>query len=191
MSITHLRPNNLGIVPHPPEYREWAYQLWAYLGLTTGQIARRIAEPEEGDPHPAREIGLTIISSWKTRDDWSRRREEEMRQIAPDIYHMVMTNFFFSAEELSRFALRVAKDEEPLNTREQQGKAKLKILLMKEVFDRAGFIAWQANPDRSQPAAPPRIEDAPIASLDQGDLMQRWYQPAVQKVDALPEDEDA
>ena len=166
---------------HPEEYKEWAYQLWAFVcGRTMDAVADRLAHPVEGDVWPAREIALQTLYRWsygnKSRLPWKKRLHEDLRQIAPDMHRSVMANLLFASDKFSQWVNDVANDRVPMETGLQINAVRAKTDVAKLAFDRAGFVAFQMNPGRTEPVAPPsREEEAPLAALGEGGLMDQWY----------------
>jgi hypothetical protein len=176
---------------HPAEYREWAYQLWAYVcGRNTVTVAKRLKYPIEGDAWTARDIPAQTIVTWSRNDKWKDRVREEVRRIAPDLHETMMSNLIMASHEASRWLLDMMHDRVPMETKGDREQATVKLKAAMTVLDRTGYIPYQLTKDRSAPISAPLPEDAPIAALDQGELMKRWYQPAVDRHPELVEQED-
>jgi hypothetical protein len=193
--VTDLTPkprgSNLGLEAHPVEYREWAYQLWAYLcGRRMKTVRERLMFPEEGDTWPARDIPIDTLYTWERTQKWKDRVREEVRRIAPDLHETIMSNLIMASHEASRWVLDMAHDRVPLRNPVEIAAAGVKLKAAMTVLDRTGYIPYQLTKDRSAPVSAPLPEDAPIAALDQGELMKRWYQPAVDRHPELIEEKN-
>lgn len=184
--------SNLDKEHHPPEYKEWAYQLWAYVcGRHAPTVHNRLLYPLEGDAWPARDIPVITINSWSRNAKWKDRVRDEVRRIAPDMHETMMSNLIMASHEMSKWMLDMAHDRVPLRNPVEIAAAGVKLKTAMTVLDRTGYIPYQLTKDRSAPISAPLPEDAPIAALDQGELMQRWYQPAVDRHPELVSNEES
>ena len=162
------------------EYREWAYQLWAFIcGRHMEAVHDRILNPEPGDPWAAIDIPTKTLYQWsygsKTIPSWKQRVANDLKKIAPDIHHTVLANLLFASNKFSQWVDDVANDRVPMNTGLQINAVRAKTEVAKLAFDRSGFVAYRMNVGGAEPVAPPREEDAPIAALTEGSLMDQWY----------------
>lgn len=153
---------------HPQEYREWAYQLWAFVcDQKATRVAERIANPEPDDPIEPREISARTIREWAKSEKWLERVEKDMKAIAPGIHQRVTTTIVAGSIEAADYLRQLINDE--------TAEPKFRLDAAKTFLDRAGHLPWTRPSDNSKPVGPTRDYSESFAGKSTDDIVKHLF----------------
>lgn len=159
---------------YPKEYREWAFQLWAFeYSRNVSAVARRLISPEEDDPLPAINIDRSTVQYWSQQDKWPEELSKRFSELAPDMHESILQNLMFSSVEFSRYLRDMARGDVPLTNNVQINAARTMIEGSKVAFDRSGIMPWLLSSDRAKPVGPSRSYDVAIGQMETSELIER------------------
>lgn len=152
--------------PHPPEYREIAYEIYAFLAdQNATKTANRINNPLPHDEWaaPEREIPARTIRAWAKTGKWSERAAKAFREIAPGIHAQVDQSIVAATVEAASYLRDLINDPEE--------DTKFRLDAAKTILDRGGHMPWVRPNDDSKPRGPVRDYSESIAGKTTDDLL--------------------
>lgn len=157
----------------PVEYRDWAFELWAFeYGGVIAQVKKRIENPQEDDPLPARHFAYNTIKYWCEYDKWPDMLRGKFHQLAPNMHETILQNLLISGVHYSRFILQLSQGQVPMNTAVEVNAVRMQIEGAKIAFDRTGIMPHLLSSDRSKPAGPQQHSTGAIGTMTPEELME-------------------
>lgn len=177
---------------YPKEYREWAFQLWAFeYSRNVSAVARRLISPQEDDPLPAINIDRSTVQYWSQQEKWPEKLSKRFQELAPDMHESILQNLMFSSLEFSRYLRDMARGDTPLTNNVQINAARTMIEGAKVAFDRSGIMPWLLSSDRAKPVGPTRDYDMAIGQMSREQLMEEMQRHLTVQDTTAVEIEDA
>lgn len=123
---------------HPKEWREEAFELWAFV---FGRNANATAREME---NRGKKVPTQTILRWARTDNWRDKAADRLRDMAPDVQAGIITDLISAAHESLQASRKVIHS---VNTRDLRQKPLTmpESNLLLGVMDRAGIIPRQTG----------------------------------------------